>query len=219
MTAGQVSDHIGARALLNSIPDVDWLLGDRGHDADWFREALQYKGIRACIPGRKQRKKPLRYDKRRDKCRNRIEISFGRLKDWRRVVTRWWPLLYLLNSLWKVRQMTRLHPLWRSRCRTFFSPARHNGSGSQNVLQFRGAIPFQVRGTYKIARLMLPYFIHNDGGQTGFADATLFNLTTIDCQWDRFEAGVVALLPTGSDGLSAEKWALGPAAGFVAQTE
>ena len=85
VTAGQVSDYIGARALLSSLPKVDWLLGDRGYDADWFREALKDKGIRACIPGRKKRKKQVRYDKRR----NRIEIMFGRLKDWRRVATRY----------------------------------------------------------------------------------------------------------------------------------
>ena len=47
------------------------------------------KGIRACIPGRKQRKTPVKYDKRRCKRRNRIEIIFGRLKDWRRVATRY----------------------------------------------------------------------------------------------------------------------------------
>jgi transposase len=47
------------------------------------------KGIRACIPGRKQRKKTVKYDKRRYKRRNRIEIMFGRLKDWRRVATRY----------------------------------------------------------------------------------------------------------------------------------
>ncbi|EEX17028.1 transposase, IS4 family protein [Citreicella sp. SE45] len=89
VSAGQVSDYIGARALLSSLPDVDWLLGDRGYDADWFREALQDKGIRACIPGRKQRQTPAKYDKRRYKRRNRIEIMFGRLKDWRRVATRY----------------------------------------------------------------------------------------------------------------------------------
>ena len=83
VTAGQVSDYIGARAFLSSLPDVEWLLGDRGYDADWFREALKDKGIRACIPGRKQRKKTVKYDKRRYKRRNRIEIMFGRLKDWR----------------------------------------------------------------------------------------------------------------------------------------
>ena len=88
ITAGQVSDYIGARALLSGLPDVDWLLGDRGYDADWFREALKHKAIRACIPGRKQRKKPVN-DKRRYKRRNRINIMFGRLKDWQRVETRY----------------------------------------------------------------------------------------------------------------------------------
>lgn len=103
VSAGQVSDYIGARALLSSLPNVDWLLGDRGYDADWFREALQDKGIRACIPGRTQRNSPIKYDKRRYKRRNRpsrdtatqctagqrYEIMFGRLKDWRRVATRY----------------------------------------------------------------------------------------------------------------------------------
>ena len=86
-----MSDYIGARALCDSLPDVDWLLGDRGYDANWFREALKDKGIRACacIPGRKQRKATVKHDKRRYKRRNRIEIMFGRLKDWRRVATRY----------------------------------------------------------------------------------------------------------------------------------
>ena len=85
ITAGQVSDYIKARALLSSLPKVKWLLGDRGYDADWLREALQDKGIRVCIPGRKQRKTPVKYDKRR----SRIEIMLGRLKDWRRVAIRY----------------------------------------------------------------------------------------------------------------------------------
>ncbi|WP_312124244.1 IS5 family transposase [Brevundimonas sp.] len=89
MTAGQVSDYIGAAALLDSLPRAQWLLGDRGYDADWFRDALQAKGITPCIPGRKTRTEPIRYDKRRYKRRNRIEIMFGRLKDWRRVATRY----------------------------------------------------------------------------------------------------------------------------------
>lgn len=57
MTAGQVSDYIGAAALLRDLPKAEWLLADRGYDADWYREALKDKGIRVCIPGRKNRKK------------------------------------------------------------------------------------------------------------------------------------------------------------------
>ncbi|MGR3373256.1 MAG: IS5 family transposase [Pseudooceanicola nanhaiensis] len=89
ITAGQVSDYTGARALLGSLPQANWLLGDRGYDADWLRKDLMDRGITPCIPRRKSRDKPVRYDKRRFKRRNRIEIMFGRLKDWRRVATRY----------------------------------------------------------------------------------------------------------------------------------
>ena len=81
MTAGQISDYTGAAALLGSLPKAEWLLADRGYDAGGFREALKDKGIRSCIPGRKSRGKPIKYDKRCSKCRNRIKIMFGRLKD------------------------------------------------------------------------------------------------------------------------------------------
>ena len=50
VTAGRVSDYIGARALLSKLPDVDWLLGDRSYDADWFREALKGKGYVSAFP-------------------------------------------------------------------------------------------------------------------------------------------------------------------------
>ena len=97
VNAGQVSDYIGAPALLSSLLDVGLLLGDRGYDGDWFREASKDMGISPCIPGRKQRKKPVKCDNRRYKRCNRIEIMFGRLKDWRRVPTRYdrWPKVFL----------------------------------------------------------------------------------------------------------------------------
>jgi transposase len=76
MTAGQVSDYTGAAALLGSLPAAEWMIADRGYDADWFRDALKDKGIRPCIPGRKSRGKAVRYDKRRYRRRNRIEIMF-----------------------------------------------------------------------------------------------------------------------------------------------
>lgn len=88
MTTGQVSDYTGAAALLSSLPSADWLLADWGYDAGWFRDAANYKDISVCVLGRKTHKKSVPYDKRRYKLRNRIEIMFGRLKDWMRVATR-----------------------------------------------------------------------------------------------------------------------------------
>lgn len=89
MTAGQVSDYIGAAALLDELPAAQWLLADRGYDADWFRDALQEKGVTPCIPSRKSRNKTVKYDKRRYKRRNSFEIMFGRLKAWCRIATRY----------------------------------------------------------------------------------------------------------------------------------
>jgi len=53
ITAGQVSDYTGAAALLDDLPKAWWMLADRGYDAEWFRDALEQKGIKPCIPGRK----------------------------------------------------------------------------------------------------------------------------------------------------------------------
>jgi transposase len=86
MGAGQVGDYTGAAALMGSLPKADWLLADRGYDADWFRDALKHKGIKPCISGRKSLGK---HDKRRYKRRNRIEIMFARMKDRRRSATRY----------------------------------------------------------------------------------------------------------------------------------
>ena len=89
LSEGQMSDYKGAALMIDAFPKAKALLADRGYDADWFRDALEDKGIKPCIPGRKSRGKPIKHDKRRYKRRNRIEIMFGRLKDWRRVATRY----------------------------------------------------------------------------------------------------------------------------------
>jgi len=99
----------------------------------------------------------------------------------------------------------------------FYTPTLHNSTGSQNVAQFRAAIPFTIGGVNNIARLTLPYVTRNAAGRSGLGDTTLFNMATFDRSWGRFGVGAVALLPTGADGISAEKWGLGPALGFVAQ--
>jgi len=89
LTEGQASDYKGAAALLNSLPQTDEFLADRGYDADWLRNALRDKGITPCIPGKRNRKEPVLYDKKLYKQRHKIEIMFGRLKDWRRIATRY----------------------------------------------------------------------------------------------------------------------------------
>jgi len=89
LTAGNVSDYTGARALMASLPQADWMLADRGYDANWFRNGLKDMGIEPCIPSRKSRKQNIPHDKTRYKLRHKIENMFGRLKDWRRIATRY----------------------------------------------------------------------------------------------------------------------------------
>ena len=97
LSAGQTSDYIGARALLPTIPQAGALLADRGYDADWFRNALIELGISPCIPSRLGRKVQIPHDAALYRLRHKIENMFARLKDWRRVATRYdrCPILFL----------------------------------------------------------------------------------------------------------------------------
>jgi hypothetical protein len=100
-----------------------------------------------------------------------------------------------------------------------YSPSVHNtGGASQNFLQFRAAIPFELGGLQNIFRLTLPYFTDTPSGNTGVSDTVVFDLVTFDRSWGRFGVGAVGLIPTGAEGLSAEKWGLGPAVGFTAKS-
>jgi transposase len=84
-----MSDHKGAAMLLPTLPPAQELLADRGYDSNRFRTGLLARGITPCIPSTRSRKAALPYDKTLYRQRHRIENTFGRLKDWRRVATRY----------------------------------------------------------------------------------------------------------------------------------
>lgn len=64
-------------------------LADKGYDGDFLREELLIHGIRPVIPPKANRKNPPACDFRVYKDRNRIERMFNRLKQFRRVATRY----------------------------------------------------------------------------------------------------------------------------------
>ena len=84
-----MSDHKGAFLLLSVLPKGKELLGDKGYDSNWFRAALAERGITPCIPPRSNRKVRIDYDKDLYRQRHKIENVFDRIKDWRRVATRY----------------------------------------------------------------------------------------------------------------------------------
>ena len=75
--------------MLSALPEAFVLIADRGYDSDRLRKALAERGVKSCIPGRANRKEPIVYDHGLYKRRNLIERLFGRLKDWRRIATRY----------------------------------------------------------------------------------------------------------------------------------
>jgi transposase len=89
LSEGQMSDYKGAALMIDALPKARAMLGDRGYDADWFRAALIQRGITPCIPSKANRKVQIDHDRTLYRHRHRIENMFGRLKDWRRIHTRY----------------------------------------------------------------------------------------------------------------------------------
>nr|WP_264986214.1 IS5 family transposase [Novacetimonas hansenii] len=90
LTGGEVSDYSGADALTD-LPVVTprRLLADKGYDSDRIRETLLFRGILPVIPSRSNRKENIPCDFRCYRDRNRIERMFNKLKQFRRIATRY----------------------------------------------------------------------------------------------------------------------------------
>ncbi len=65
------------------------MLGDKAYDSAELREELDERGTKPVIPNRCNRKQPFSFSKRLYRLRWRIENAFNRLKDFRRVATRY----------------------------------------------------------------------------------------------------------------------------------
>lgn len=89
LTPGNIADVTMAGDLMDAAGPVHCLIADKGYDANALRKRLKAEGATAVIPGRSNRNKPIRYDEARYRGRWRIEAAFCRLKDFRRIATRY----------------------------------------------------------------------------------------------------------------------------------
>ena len=89
LTAGNVSDFVPAKECLEAAPRAAAIIADRGYDSDELRDFIKERGGKPVIPPKKNRNVQYRYDKALYKTRNRVERFFCRLKDFRRVATRY----------------------------------------------------------------------------------------------------------------------------------
>jgi len=75
--------------LLERVPVPRRLIADRAYDARRLRDWLAERGCEAVIPPNPTRKHPHSYDRLAYRSRNLIERMFCRLKDFRRIATRY----------------------------------------------------------------------------------------------------------------------------------
>jgi transposase len=88
LTAGQVSEYTEAEALIDGF-QAAFVLADKGYDSDAFVEAINNNGAVPVIPPRSNRKVLRDYDKDLYKERNLVERLFQKLKEYRRIATRY----------------------------------------------------------------------------------------------------------------------------------
>ena len=91
-TPGQRNDIALAHDLVEGIK-ADAMLADKGYDADHLIERIAQTAIGVVIPPKRNRKVQRAYDAELYKERNRIERFFSKLKQFRRVATRYDKLL------------------------------------------------------------------------------------------------------------------------------
>lgn len=84
-----MSDFKGAEPLLPLIPHNSVLHADKGYDSDAVRRAVEAKGCLPNIPPKRNRKWKNCFSPTLYRGRNVIERMFGRLKEWRRIATRY----------------------------------------------------------------------------------------------------------------------------------
>ncbi len=88
LTGGQAADSPQGIPLLSGIK-ANYVIADKGYDSDAILDFVEAQGAIAVIPPRSNRRVIRTYDKEVYKERNLIERAFNKLKQWRRIATRY----------------------------------------------------------------------------------------------------------------------------------
>ncbi len=88
VTPGQAADITEAQALLEGH-DFDAALGDKGYDSKKLIDYIKSRGAEAVIPPRSNLKDQRAFDRHLYKERNLVERFINRIKQYRRVATRY----------------------------------------------------------------------------------------------------------------------------------
>jgi transposase len=89
LTGGETHDCPVAERLIRRVERAERMLGDKAYDSTELREELAERGTKSVIPNRSNRKLLFTFNRRLYRLRWRIEAAFNRLKDFRRIATRY----------------------------------------------------------------------------------------------------------------------------------
>jgi len=89
LTPGEAHDNRLCSLLLTGLHQGTMLLANRGYDADWIRELVSQKGAWANIPPKRNRKQPICFSPYLYRARNLVERFFNKIKQCRRIATRY----------------------------------------------------------------------------------------------------------------------------------
>lgn len=89
LSAGNINDMTMAASLIDAAGPFTRLLADKGYDTNAIRALIAARGAEAVIPSTAARRAPIPYDRDAYRARNQVERLWCRLKDWRRVATRY----------------------------------------------------------------------------------------------------------------------------------
>ena len=89
LTDGEAHDCPLAEPLIEQIKPAKKLLADKAYDSTELRKKLKERGTKPVIPNKRNRKQPFSFSRKAYRERHRIENAFCRLKDFRRIATRY----------------------------------------------------------------------------------------------------------------------------------
>jgi len=85
----EAHDNRLCRVLLAELQPRTMVLADRGYDADWIRALVGEQGGWANIPPKRNRREPICFSPYLDRSHNLVERFFNKVKQCRRIATRY----------------------------------------------------------------------------------------------------------------------------------
>jgi transposase len=89
LSPGEAHDNRLCPALLPGLRPKTMVLADRGYDADWIRALVNEQGAWANIPPKRNRRDPICFSPYLYRSRNLVERFFNKIKQCRRIATRY----------------------------------------------------------------------------------------------------------------------------------